>query len=698
MYRRILLFLFVCLASTASAAVLKDGITLVDGKPFYPLGSWPAEGITAEGIASLGMNATFRMGSRSPKGIAEIREFMRECDRYGIQVMIYVPHGRHREGAEQWPREAVKHLSVLAKEPNLLAWNVGDDIYIPALEDIRKTVKLLREYAPGIPTIADCGPKVGRSGEGKLTFDNFVDITMNYDYPIPDDDFIRPGNRYRQHMAFFDEMREVYGEPLWTWMQTYQWHWTSRKLQTSPEVTGPYPSPEQLRLLAMSEIGRGLRGLFAFCHRKILLQPETAAAVGITFREIKLFNDILAVGKWTGHLTVSDPDADAASHEREGSTLVSVGLYRDHYQRWVDEAVVENLVITAPWKGKKLPKALHVATPDVVECTVSPASPGSVKVTIPRLEVAGFVLLTQSWREARRLKKGVAAIPKQVRTLIHAGAVARTQSAANVLYTSGSFRASRIALPLKAANATRRLATELDSRDYAPAMTAYNDALRLSRVMIDSAIRSAKRRAPDLLPEEREHLRTPWGLRLIPGLVNAPPMGDRWHFARLWQIAGPFSLEMAKRDTANIPVAFNTPFPPETAGPGTLFETVDGRTMWQSAEAKLTGLLDFIPLHKTTRNVVVYARCRVVAPDTMTARFSFSSNDGAKVFVNGKDVYGFGAPIGRKARTPHDDGFTAHLNKGPNTILVKVTNYGANWRMFLSVDDPERKLMFDRNW
>ena len=81
----------------------------------------------------------------------------------------------------------------------------------------------------------------------------------------------------------------------------------------------------------------------------------------------------------------------------------------------------------------------------------------------------------------------------------------------------------------------------------------------------------------------------------------------------------------------------------------------------------------------------------------MDASFSLGSNDGAKVLVNGAEAFSNPAPRGRKAK-PHQDKFTVRLSEGPNEILVKVANYGANWRLFLAVEDPDRELEFDIRW
>ena len=68
---------------------------------------------------------------------------------------------------------------------------------------------------------------------------------------------------------------------------------------------------------------------------------------------------------------------------------------------------------------------------------------------------------------------------------------------------------------------------------------------------------------------------------------------------------------------------------------------------------------------------------------------SLGSNDGAKVWVNGEEV--FAENVGRGA-APHQDDFPVRLCEGENLVLVKITNLGGDWQLYLSLDDPEREL------
>jgi hypothetical protein len=119
---------------------------------------------------------------------------------------------------------------------------------------------------------------------------------------------------------------------------------------------------------------------------------------------------------------------------------------------------------------------------------------------------------------------------------------------------------------------------------------------------------------------------------------------------------------------------------------------MDGPASWKAIDADLSGLTDFLGAYATTENTICYAHCRIVAPSDMDVKLSVGTNDGAKIWLNGEVV--FSKHIGRGA-TPHQEELNVHLNEGPNSVLVKLENWGANWQLYMSADDPDRLLRFD---
>ena len=678
----------VAAAGLSGAGELVDGILYVDGKPFYPLGSWNFSYTTPEDIARLGMNTSFRGGPGTPEAVAEFRTYMQRAADLGIQLVPYVSYGG--AGVVPWPPERVRTIATLASEPNLLTWYVGDDITMKHLDGIRQTVNILREESPNVATVADY--IADETPEAQTVFTQFVDIRCQYYYPVP-------GDSIRNYLEFFDRQREFVGDPLWTWVQNFMWGGTGHTLKLGiQDGPGPLPEPEQVRMLAHAAINRGIRGLMFFPHHELHLQPELAASVALVCHEVGLFNDHLAAGATTMDLTSSNPDVNATSFRYENSTVVSAFIVRDTYHRWMDEAVVENVTIEVPWPAGpgpdgRLPEALLVATPEVVECEVARgATRGTISLTIPSLEVAGFVLLTRDDDEAEELRQGVTEISPAIADLAYTGSVAQVRKVGSLVWQTGFdhlYHSPTVMLDAVRAN-ERAMVALLDGRAE-DVVNEWRYAHRTCRSMLDSMMTFAYEREAIIPPNQRKYLLSPYGLAQIPKLSMALDPNDTWHFVANWSVTGPFPLE-GNDDGDVMAPGFERVYPPETnADPTATFATVDGTAGWRAVQADLDGGVNLLDHFITTEDVVCYARCTVVAPEAVDIDMSLGSNDGAKVWVNGEEV--FALHTGRSA-TQHQDTIPVHLNAGTNHVLVKVENLGANWALYLSFDDPDRALTF----
>ena len=674
-------------AAGAFAGTIENGVLMVDGRPFYPLGSWNSSYTTAQDIARLGMNTSFQGGPSTEAAVESFRGFMRECNDLGIQVVPYLSYGG--AGVTPWPPDSVRAISKLASEPNLLCWYVGDDIGMQHLPGIEQTVTILREETPSIPTVADYIAK--ETPEAKTTFTQFIDIRCQYAYPVPN----QPLSEY---LTFFDQQREFVGDPLWTWVQNFMWGSTGRMLDVGAEGPGPIPDPEQVRLMAFAAINRGVRGLLFFPHHGLHRLPEVAAEVALTCHEIRLVDEHLAAGTTSLNLAASDPDVNAAAFRLGSSTVISAALYRPFYHQWVDEALVENVTITCPWPGPELPTALMVATPDVVECAVEYAVETSqIRVTLPSMELAAFILLSYDDAELAALREGVQAIPEALRTLVVPAAASQAKKVNSVVWQLGIDNLYAPSVVMDSMRAVERCAAEIDARRFDEATRAWRDAMRACRTVVHTTMEFADERRDVIPPQTERFLISPYGLHKVRGFAQAPDPDDPWHFARKWMITGPFPLEWDGVESDQIPAGFDRVYPPETStGVNEVFSTVDGRTVWRFVEADMSGLLDFHPHFATTENMVCYARCRVTAPRDMDVTLSLGSNDGARMWLNGEDVFVWcSVPVGGRGSAPHQNEIPVRLKAGVNTILVKVENLGNDWHLYLSAHDPDRELEFD---
>ena len=684
----------VCLAAVSHAGEIVDGVLTVDGKPFFPVGTW---GGSPEYAYGMGMNAVLVGAARTPESIPHQRQTARQFGKYGLQIIPYLSYGGPE--TEPWTREEIGYASAVASEGNVLAWYIGDDITEVMLDGVTQTSTNLRAVTPRMPIVADYIP--GSSPECAAAFARYLDIRCQYSYPIP-------GVPLREYADFFDEQRALVGDPLWTWVQCFQWEHHGELLHLGRESSGPIPDPAQLRLMSYIGINRGLRGLYFFPQRALPPRPELAAEVELVCREARLFNDLLAAGSRTYDLAVSDTSVLATAMRYDGSTLLSTVVMKPYYSRWVDDGVVRNVKIVCPWDATissgELPDAHLVSVPEMISCRVEPGPrEGTVEVTIPELELGGFVFVSNDEQELSRLRSAVRAIPDSLERNMLLATAAQLEDVKRVAWAAGwdwlGAQMPEVKSALRGLDSCA-LAT-MDGR-YADAFLQWRQTLRTGRVVVDRVMQDLETKREVIPTEQQKYLMSPHSIRLIDALPDIPSPDDPWHYIAPWQVVGPFQLEWdgtwapdtehSRRPTR--PPGFDRPYPPEQqpggAGP---YATLDGESGWIDASADASGRLDLLPRFATSDDVVSYARTVVVAPRRIETTLSVGSNDGFKAWVNGGEVldgnYGRGAD-------PHQDQVAITLREGRNDLLFKVSNLGANWQLYVALHDPDRELRFER--
>ncbi|MCX6873619.1 MAG: family 20 glycosylhydrolase [Verrucomicrobia bacterium] len=135
-----------------------------------------------------------------------------------------------------------------------------------------------------------------------------------------------------------------------------------------------------------------------------------------------------------------------------------------------------------------------------------------------------------------------------------------------------------------------------------------------------------------------------------------------------WLAAGPYSVE-GKKATELFDVAFE----PEQ----------DGKVAWRPYRGGVVKFGDIPGFAGSQR--VAYLRTQVWSPKAQPARLSVASDDGVKVFLNGKLVHG--ANLIRPAFTP--DVLNVSLAQGWNLLLLKVTNGDEGWEAWVKLQDVD---------
>ena len=159
----------------------------------------------------------------------------------------------------------------------------------------------------------------------------------------------------------------------------------------------------------------------------------------------------------------------------------------------------------------------------------------------------------------------------------------------------------------------------------------------------------------------------------IPKFLERVESPDR--FVNDWWLIGPFDNTERK--------GFAAVYGPEMGFDSTKTYTgAAGKAVkWKTYSDHTSGYINFARLFSPNKDVVSYAYTTVIAPEAQTMKFGVGSNDGVRVWVNGKLV--LDRPILRKA-VPNDDTITVPVKKGENSILVKVDQLGNKWGFYFT--------------
>jgi len=143
-----------------------------------------------------------------------------------------------------------------------------------------------------------------------------------------------------------------------------------------------------------------------------------------------------------------------------------------------------------------------------------------------------------------------------------------------------------------------------------------------------------------------------------------------------WELAGPFISQ--KNDEV---------FPPETE----YLKNTTG-SKWTKLDPKdVLGIVFVQPAlalkDEELNGRVVYARTELESAVDRPVTFSAGSDDWIKVWVNGEEVHSSMSP---RSISLDQDRFRANLQKGKNTILLKVGNIADSWAFCLRVLPEEQ--------
>ncbi len=128
---------------------------------------------------------------------------------------------------------------------------------------------------------------------------------------------------------------------------------------------------------------------------------------------------------------------------------------------------------------------------------------------------------------------------------------------------------------------------------------------------------------------------------------------------------------------------FDKAFPPELAD---FAKTTDD---WVAAKVADDGIVNLAAQRRPNSNVVGYAVTLIDAARPLEIRLLAGSDDGLKIWLNGKLIHANNVTRGVG---PRQDTANAHFQQGLNRLLVKVNQGTGGWGFVVEVEDPFASL------
>jgi hypothetical protein len=151
-------------------------------------------------------------------------------------------------------------------------------------------------------------------------------------------------------------------------------------------------------------------------------------------------------------------------------------------------------------------------------------------------------------------------------------------------------------------------------------------------------------------------------------------------FILAWVLSGAYVQE--GKDGSQL---FQVPFAPEKPG---------GKAEWRPVVVPPGGRPGLVEIDKILggNDRVCYLRTRIDSPKEQDALLEIGSDDGVKVWLNGRVVHANNAI---RPCTPDQDKVKVRLKQGDNALLVKLTQGGGEWSVCCRLRSREGKPLED---
>ena len=172
--------------------------------------------------------------------------------------------------------------------------------------------------------------------------------------------------------------------------------------------------------------------------------------------------------------------------------------------------------------------------------------------------------------------------------------------------------------------------------------------------------------------------------------LDAFVVSSEKEFITNWKVAGPFPNPS---DNEGKRIGLDTQYPPENGkGESASFTGSGGKKIkWQRVTAASDGFVNLLGRFSPDELVVAYASSEIYSPGDQTLPLMIGSDDGAKVFINGRQVFRI---LEDRGAEPDQDTVSVKLKRGWNRLLMKVENNLGGYGFYARFVDGKRELKY----
>jgi len=390
---------------------LREGALYVGEEPllFRAMGTYAVNGtrLLAQHEANfahyedLGLNGlVIYLSYETP--VEHLRAVLDLAWQHGLRAMVWL-YGPPASPYTEKPLKDDWLLKFLAlrRHPAWLGWIMCDDTFDRYYPFVQRTSQVLHRYDRSnliTTTSMDFRWADRLTAETWSQWKELLDFPLTYLYPLQKGrtfggyEDIEGGLEDVQRLS--ENVKRIWGEPVYIqqWCQAHMQGFSYDKVGLARGSTF-IPTCEQQRLLTYMMLTASTRGILYFSSYGLAdsaLGMGRRAELGLLWGELEPVQDIVAAGGILSCET-SEPQVEAAAFTRNGETVVLALKHGEDYNRYVCDAVVEDLRIQLP---AQVPEGARCLRLDGVEPVDVPLAPDRKGVTLETLDVTAALLIT----------------------------------------------------------------------------------------------------------------------------------------------------------------------------------------------------------------------------------------------------------------------------------------------------------------